>query len=159
MKYSYLKACIAAGLSEDKIKEIERFFDKEKKTLKDQKRKRFQYYGVRFSVSDTSFNDEDDGDDDTSDLDIPNVDRSPEETVVFNFEMDILYQTLSRLPEEDLDFIMTYFGEADENLSKLARMFDMPRSTASDKFKRLMKNIKKDFFNSCPGDYSMAFLK
>ena len=47
---------------------------------------------------------------------------------------------------------MTYFGEADENLSKLARIFDMPRSTASDKFKRLMKNIKKDFFNSCAAE-------
>ena len=64
--------------------------------------------------------------------------------------MEKLRECLARLSAEDREIILSVYGADPDkvNISAAARELDMPWSTVSDAHKRILADLKKDFFKN-----------
>lgn len=139
MIYKYEIACKEAGLTEEKISEIRKFFDGEKKKLK----RSIQYReeeGIVFN-SLTVMAEEYDGDEDNS-LD---AGFDLEETVIHAMELQRLNMCLSELSVDDREFIYAVFSEERGTIARISRETGIPRSTLVDRKERILRTLKEKF--------------
>lgn len=139
MIYKYEIACKEAGLTEEKIAEIRKFFDGEKKKLK----RSIQYRaeeGIVFN-SLTVMAEEYGGDEDNS-LD---AGFDLEETVIHAMELQRLNICLNELSVDDREFIYEVFSEERGAIARISRETGIPRSTLVDRKERILRTLKEKF--------------
>ena len=144
MIYKYEMACKEAGMNEEQIAEIRRFFDAEKKHLLRDKRAR-EKQGITFSYITTSEEEsEEAGDLDSREIVDENFNL--EEMIIHKFQMEKLNKVLGELSDEDREFLLSLFSFDSGGVSKLARVLGIPRETVRDRKKRLLKTVREKFF-------------
>lgn len=141
----YESACKQAGLSEDKIQEIRRFFDSEKKRLK-RRREAHDKCGYSFMSVQDLIENRDGWDIET--FDIPDGSTDVEAEICHKMDLEKLDVLLMELSEEDREFLLTCYEHTDISDVKLSEMLDMPRSTMRSRRERLVRLMKKRFEES-----------
>lgn len=141
MIYEYERACKEAGLSEEKIKEIRRMFDAEKKRLKRRKIAKEKSEWGYFSIDGELFKTERD----QGTMDIPDPNTNVERDVIEQCEMEQLRELLNALAPEDKRFLMDYYqGEYGEKMV-LAEKYGMTIQQANYRKNKLLERLRKDF--------------
>lgn len=139
MIYKYEIACKEAGLSEERIKEIRKIFDDDKKKLKRSMKFR-EEAGIVFNsltaLAEEYGGDEENGLDSGFNL---------EETVIHNWELEKLDICLNELSADDREFIIAVFSEERGTIFKMAKEMGIPRSTLMYRKEKILKSIKKSF--------------
>ena len=150
MYLKYENACIDAGFTKEKTKEVRKVCDSGRNKLLKQNQ-RMEAKGITLtSLSSLGLEDEEYGVPDPSFVSMDCVCSAES-------DMEILKGILQEFPSEKIEFLMIYFGEANKNLSLAARMVNIPRTTANGWKDQLMKKIRERFFEICPEDYTDIF--
>ena len=143
MIYKYELVCKEAGLSEEQIAEIRKFFDAEKKRLAYDKKTR-QDNGISFSYI-QNVDQNYDGDSDMEELDFVDENFDLEELIIHKLQLEKLSQALSELPETDREFLLAYYSEEYGSESSLARRLGIPRTTLIYRKEKLLKRLREIF--------------
>lgn len=106
MIYEYELACKEAGLSEEKIKEIRRMFDAEKKKLKRRKIAKDKCGWGFFAVEDLIV-----GDilHHKGAFDIPDAGISVEDEIIYKLDLERLNELLKEMDPDDKEFLLDCF--------------------------------------------------
>lgn len=137
MIYKYEIACKEAGLTEEKIAEIRKFFDGEKKKLK----RSIQYReeeGIVFNSLTVMAEEYDEDNSLDAGFDL-------EETVIHAMELQRLNMCLSELSVDDREFIYAVFSEERGTIARISRETGIPRSTLVDRKERILRTLKEKF--------------
>ena len=138
MRYEYYKACVEAGMPEEKIKELERFFDAEKKKLNNKKKRKEQLSILALSIdAETGVYAEDET-------------ISFETEMLYKEEIRIIHDIINSFGPSDREFLYDYFYKAEENISELARMHNVTRRVAEIRIKWLIKEMREKYFKQNP---------
>ena len=141
MIYEYELACKEAGLSEEKIKEIRRMFDAEKKRLKRRKEAKERYGWGYISIDGMTFKTERD----QGTLDIPDPNTNVEQEVMEQCEMEQLRELLNALATEDKRFLMDYYQCKYGEKMAVAEKYGMTIQQANYRKNKLLERLRKDF--------------
>ena len=141
MIYEYELACKEAGLSEEKIKEIRRMFDAEKKRLKRRKEAKERYGWGYISIDGMTFKTERD----QGTLDIPDPNTNVEQEVMEQCEMEQLRELLNALATEDKRFLMDYYQCKHGEKMVVAEKYGMTIQQANYRKNKLLERLRKDF--------------
>ena len=141
MIYEYELACKEAGLSEEKIKEIRRMFDAEKKRLKRRKEAKERYGWGYISIDGMTFKTERD----QGTLDIPDPNTNVEQEVMEQYEMEQLRELLNALATEDKRFLMDYYQCKHGEKMAVAEKYGMTKQQANYRKNKLLERLRKDF--------------
>ena len=141
MIYEYELACKEAGLSEEKIKEIRRMFDAEKKRLKRRKEAKERYGWGYISIDGMTFKTERD----QGTLDIPDPNTNVEQEVMEQCEMEQLRELLNALAPEDKRFLMDYYQCKHGEKMAVAEKYGMTIQQANYRKNKLLERLRKDF--------------
>ena len=141
MIYEYELACKEAGLSEEKIKEIRRMFDAEKKKLKRRKEAKERYGWGYISIDGMTFKTERD----QGTLDIPDPNTNVEQEVMEQCEMEQLRELLNALATEDKRFLMDYYQCKHGEKMAVAEKYGMTIQQANYRKNKLLERLRKDF--------------
>ena len=141
MIYEYELACKEAGLSEEKIKEIRRMFDAEKKKLKRRKEAKERYGWGYISIDGMTFKTERD----QGTLDIPDPNTNVEQEVMEQCEMEQLRELLNALATEDKRFLMDYYQCKHGEKMVVAEKYGMTIQQANYRKNKLLERLRKDF--------------
>lgn len=140
MIYKYEIACREAGLSEERIKEIRKIFDDDKKKLKREnecmEKNDITYYsvfGVRPEYEDME----------AYDIEDPSVNVEME--VIRKWEIEQLARFMKELSVDDRKFLYLYYEENGANDTMIARKLGIPRTTVQSRKKKLLKKLRKRF--------------
>ena len=136
MIYKYEIACIEAGLSQEKIAEIRRMFDKEKKRLKREnqsmEKNNIRYFAVDNVKDGNEF-------DQYAIVDL-NVDVEME--AIKKSELIKLKKVVLELTEDEREFLRICYEDARESDTRISKTLGIPRQTVQYRKKKLlMKNI------------------
>lgn len=145
MIYKYEKACKDAGMSEEQIDEIRRFFDAEKKRLK-RRRKAHDKCGFVFLSVQEMIDQYRGWDIET--FDIPDMATDVEAEIFHKMDLERLDMFLMELSDDDREFLLTCFSHDDFTEVQLSEMLNMPRSTMRSRRERLVRLLKKRFEES-----------
>ena len=142
MIYKYEIACREAGLNEEKIAEIRKFFDTEQKKLK-RLNEKMENSGL-FTVSVNALgSDCYDYDVDTYDIEDPTMDV--ENMVIKQMELSVLRSCMEELSQDDKEFLLACFTGERGAIMELAKKLGLPQTTVSSRKKRLFEQVKKSF--------------
>lgn len=143
MIYKYEIECRKAGLSEEQTNEIRKMFDKDKKTLKRERKSiqtEYQENGVRFfSMSETPVGDEDDY------FDVEDPDTNVEEEVIHKLQLERLRELLSELSEEDRNLLLAYHSGYKGCKKEYLEAVNLTKRKANYRIKALLKQLREDF--------------
>ena len=128
------------GESEEKIKEYKRFLDREKKRCK-RDREAKQAAGIVFNSLDALT-----GNDVEHEFDIPDPSQDVLEQIVHNDDLEMLRKCLRNLSQDERHLLDVYFGAEDEVAAQAANTLGIPVSTFKDRKNRILKKIRKEFF-------------
>lgn len=136
----YEKACREAGLSEEEIRKIRRVFDGEaKRNKRDREAKEKEGIVITHLEAYRDKNGEE--------IALPVYQESVEETILKEMELDVLRDCLKELPEEDRKFLNTLFSHREYGAEAYAaEKFGMTRDQVRWKKKKLLKELRKKFF-------------
>lgn len=142
MKYQYEMACQEAGLTEEQIAEIRKFFDREKKKMKRDLQAR-EKQGIGFhSLEDLEEkNGRDCGNGCDAGFDL-------EEMVIHRMDIEKLDRCLNELSMDDREFIYAIFSMQRGAIAKISRETGTPRTTLNDRKKRILRTLKEKFLKS-----------
>ena len=139
MIYKYEIACREAGLSDEKIKEIRKVFDDDKKKLKREnecmEKREITYYSI-FDV---------DPEYDFMSYEIADPSVNIEQDMIKKWEVEQLMIFVGELPLHDQEFLIAYFEEAGANDSKVAKKLGVPRTTVQSRRKKLLEKLRIRF--------------
>lgn len=128
------------GVTDEKIREYKRFLDREKKRCK-RDRKAKQVAGIVFNSLDALT-----GDDVEHEYEIPDPSQDVLKQIVHNDDLELLRKCLKNLSPDERHLLDVYFGAEDEVAAQAANVLGMPVSTFKDRKKRILKKLRKDFF-------------
>ena len=151
MKLSYEKACIEAGLPEEKIKEIRKVFNDSYNSMSTEIRRREKNGISRISISGMTDYEE------IGDYEIEDKSADLEHNYFLDYDFNVLNEVMAQLTNDERKFIMMYFDDACENVSAVARMANIPRTTATYRITRILDDIREKFFELNPGKDSEFF--
>ena len=142
MTKNYFMACVAAGLNEEEIKEIERMLDADYKRLgrrtKAQERLAESYGVVTMSVS-AMIGDSDM--DSIGDFDIP-ADINIEEQILHEMELEELRKCLGELKADDKDFLLECF-DSEIGCTKAGERRGLTKNQAHYKKCQLLEKLRE----------------
>ena len=144
MILKYERACREAELKKEQTqsqtKKIRNYLDNQKKKVREEKKAR-EKKGIVFCSWEKITETGDYQDYESEDMD---------EMVGNKMDMEKLRECLARLSAEDREIILSVYGADPDkvNISAAARELDMPWSTVSDAHKRILADLKKDFFKN-----------
>jgi len=143
MIYKYEIACREAGLSEEKIAEIRRFFDAEKKKLKREndviEKTKFQYFSMNEAI------DEERG---ITIYDVGDMNADTEMDAIKLWELEKLREYMSELSYEDQEFLYACFEDSRGAETRIAKKLGIPRQTVQYKKKKLIDHLRKKFMGA-----------
>lgn len=139
MIYKYEIACKEAGLNEEKIVEIRKVFDNDKKRLKREKQRMEEKDIHCFSID--AFQ----AGEDIERFDIADPNADTEALAIKNWELSKLREFLAELTTEDVEFIMACYQEAKESDERIAEKMGLTRNQVRYKKKILLKHLKERF--------------
>lgn len=139
MIYKYEIACKEAGLNEEKIVEIRKVFDNDKKRLKREKQRMEEKDIHCFSID--AFQ----AGEDIERFDIADPNADTEALAIKNWELSKLREFLAELTTEDVEFIMACYQEAKESDERIAEKMGLTRNQVCYKKKMLLKHLKERF--------------
>ena len=141
MIYEYKLACIEAGLSEERIKQIEQVFDTEYKHNRYEQAKREKYKMEILHVEGMIGQDGEVG---SFELPDPSVDI--EEDFIHRCDLDRLQDVLAMLSDDDREFIMTCFAYETSYIKRLRERFNLTTEGVRSKKRRILAELQKKFF-------------
>lgn len=142
MIYEYKLACIEAGLSEDKIREIAQVFDTEyKRNDYDEKKRR--KYGMEILHLEGMIGK--DGEEGT--YEVPDSAVDIEEDFIHQCDLERLRELLDELSDEDREFLMDCFDYENDYIKRISKKYDMTGAAVRWKKERLLKTLRKRFFD------------
>ena len=137
MIYKYELACREAGMSEEKIKEIRKIFDDEKKRLKRER----EYMAIHnigvFSPDAVQKDGEIIG------YEIPDMILDIEAEFVRKMELEELRKVIQMLSDEEREFLNICFEDVKNSNRRIAKQLGIPRTTVGDRKQKLLKKIRK----------------
>lgn len=139
MIYKYEIACKEAGLNEEKIVEIRKVFDNDKKRLKREKQRMEEKDIHCFSID--AFQ----AGEDIERFDIADPNADTEALAIKNWELSKLREFLAELTTEDVEFIMACYQEVKESDERIAEKMGLTRNQVRYKKKILLKHLKERF--------------
>ncbi len=144
MIYEYELACKEAGLSEEKIKEIRRMFDAEKKKLKRRKIAKDKCGWGFFAVEDLM----------VGDIlhykgafDIPDAGMSVEDEIIYKLDLERLNECLKEFRPEDKEFLLDCFKCKRGAETYTMEKYGMTRSSVRNKKRILIDRLRKQFID------------
>lgn len=146
MIYKYYLACKEAGLSDEKIREIDQVFDRDKKKVAYDKAVR-EEEGIVFN-SLSSFLDKD-----GEEIEFPACEEDVAEKVLRQIEIDLMTECLHELPKEDMEFLYRLFSGDRGIETQMRNELGMTRSEFRWKKKTLLKSIKEKILKKVGGDH------
>ena len=141
MIYEYKSACIEAGLSEERIKQIEQVFDTEYKHNRYDQEKRAKYSIEVLHIEGMIGQNGEVG---SFELPDPSVDI--EEDFIHRCDLCQLQKLLQELSEEDREFLMDCFSYEDNYIKRLSKKYEMTGSAVRWKKEKLLKTLREKFF-------------
>ena len=139
MLMKYVKACQEAGLSKEQTREIERVYDADKKRNRRRNEMKKEY--------DISIQSTDQGE---TIFEIVDDRVNIEADIIYEEEVRIILDIIRTFGEEDQKFVYDYFYKAEENISLLARMWNMARHKAKRRIDRLIGQMREEYFRRNP---------
>lgn len=141
MIYKYELACREAGLTEEQIANIRKVFKEQYDRMAYEKNVR-EKLGITFNNFSSFGLDEDE--DET--IDFADPDTDVEEEALHEIELGILRDCIKELPVDDREFLYAYYGGEYGVETALAKKYGVPRTTLQRRKERLLKRLKKSFF-------------
>lgn len=141
MIYEYKLACIEAGLSEERIKQIEQVFDTEYKHNRYEQAKREKYKMEILHVEGMIGQDGEIGS-----FELPDHSVDIEEDFIHRCDLCQLQKLLQELSEEDRAFLMDCFSYEGDYIKRLSKKYEMTGSAVRWKKEKLLKTIREKFF-------------
>ena len=135
----YVKACQEAGLSKEQTREIERVYDADKKRNRRRNEMKKEY--------DISIQSTDQGE---TIFEIVDDSVNIEAEIIYNEEVKTILDIIRTFREDDQKFIYDYFYKTEENISLLARMWNMARHEAKRRINRLIEQMREEYFKRNP---------
>lgn len=140
MRYEYEKACMEAGLSEEKTKEIRKFFDAESKRLKRQRKIRERHEIEVFSFEQVKDDFGWGADKSSAEKDDFNL----EEMVTTGLMLKQLRGLLAEMEEEDRNFLLALYGYGKYGAEcHVAEMYGWSRSKVRYKKANLLMILRE----------------
>lgn len=139
MIYKYEIACKEAGLNEEKIVEIRKIFDNDKKRLKREKQRMLEEDIRYFSV------DAFEAGEDVESFEIEDPNADTEALAMKNWELSKLREYLAELTPDDIEFIMACYQDAKDSDERIAEKMGLTRNQVRYKKKMLLKHLKERF--------------
>ena len=149
MIYKYYLACKEAGLSDEKIREIDQVFDRDKKKVSYDKKLR-EEEGIVFN-SLSSFLDKD-----GEEMDFPACEEDVAEKVLRQIEIDMMTECLHELPKEDMDFLYTLFGGDRGIETRMRKELGMTMGEFRWKKKKLLEAVRENFLKKVGGNHDTS---
>ena len=142
MIYEYELACKEAGLSEEKIKEIRRMFDAEKKKLKRRKAAKERYGWGFFAIEDLTV-----GGilHHKGAFDIPDAGMSVEDEIIHQLDLERLNECLAEFEPEDKEFLLDCFKCERGAETYTMEKYGMTRSRVRNKKRILINRLREQF--------------
>ena len=138
MLMKYVEACQSEGMSKEEIREFERVFEKEKKRNQYQNRLK-----EKMGILEVSW-------DEGKEYDVVDENADLEVYLCYKEEVQTILNIIELFEPEDRGFLLDYFYKAEGNTSKLARMYNMTRRTAEIRIKKLIKEMRIEYFKINP---------
>lgn len=139
MIYKYEIACKEAGLSEEKIKEIRKVFDDDKKKLKRENACMVKQEITYFNIFDV------DPEYDFMAYEIVDANVNIEQDMIKKWELEQLMRFVKELTIQEQEFITAYFEEVGANDTKIAKKLGLPRTTVQSRRKKLLEKLRRRF--------------
>ena len=73
-----------------------------------------------------------------------------EADIIYNEEVKTILDIIRTFREDDQKFVYDYFYKAEENISLLARMWNMARHEAKRRINRLVEQMREEYFRRNP---------
>jgi len=141
MKIKYERACMEAGLPEEKIQEIRRMFDADYKSMKRRKQakkeRKFVYYSLELLKAPEE--------DDVCYFDYPDPDMDLEQMMLHQLDLERLDEVLATIPEEERLFILDCFDKEWGAQKEIAEKYGMTPGAVKQKKHRIFKKIRQRF--------------
>ena len=141
MIYEYKLACIEAGLSEERIKQIEQVFDTEYKHNRYDQVKREKYKMEVLHVEGMIGQDGEIGS-----FELPDLSVDIEEDFIHRCDLCQLQKLLQELSKEDREFLMDFFNYEADYIKRLSKKYEMTGSAVRCKKEKLLKTLREKFF-------------
>ena len=150
MILKYEKACKAAcedkknPMTQNQVKKVRNYIDGQNKKLRKNKKKREEEGIVFNSLESLTESDE------VGDATLGTRTEDPLEIIIRDQDMDRLSICLNHLSESDREIILTIYGcdPKKVNIKRASELLNMKRTTVSDNHKRILADLKKDFFKN-----------
>ena len=142
MNRNMRKACMEAGLSEEEIEKLDKLFVADRVRLWYENRL-MKTLGI--TVATFSALEEIPGMMDKVMLATDNRNLSPEEAAISSDRTKLLHDALQILSEEERELLRVIYDEMDGNVSAAATKLGLPRETARDRHRSILKRLKKFF--------------
>ena len=136
MRIEYERACVEAGMPEEKIKELRRMFDAEYKKLKREKEAKTDVeYGI-YSLELLQSPDKGAGY-----FDIPDPDMDVEKRILHKIDMERLREVLNMISPEQREFILDCFDAEWGARKKIAEKYNMSTGAVKKRKWKIMKKL------------------
>lgn len=137
MKMFYRKALLAEGFDEksEKYKEIDKCFNTDLRAYQRDRQTRAEL-GITFNRLSTFIGEDADSNDCFA------SDEDVEEKILHEIELERLRDCLNKLPVEDRELLLRYYGGPHGELKKIATERGVPYKGLHKKVKRLLKKLR-----------------
>ena len=141
MRIEYERACVEAGMSEEKIKEIRKIFDADYKRLKRQneamKREGLDFLSLELLMDPAG---------DATAYNFIDPEADVEEEVMHRLDLEHLREVLSRISVKDREFIMDCFNTELGARQTIVEKYGMTLGAIKQKKHKIILKIRKLFF-------------
>ena len=141
MRIEYERACIEAGMPEEKIMEIRRLFDADYKRLKREKQERKEAGVVYYSLEHLR-----NPDGESCYFEIPDPNMDVEQRVLHELELEQLREILNRLSPRDKQFILDCYAAEWGEEKDIAEKYGITIATAYQRKRRIVLKLRELFF-------------
>ena len=141
MIYEYKLACIEAGLSDEQIKKIEQVFDTEYKAIQYDQTKREKYRVEILHIEGMVGPDGEIGSYDPEDYS-----TNIEEDFLHRCDLEHLQEVLSKLSDEDREFLMDCFIYEADYVKRLSAKYGITGRAVRWKKEKLINALREKFF-------------
>ena len=143
MKFTYEKACVCAGLTEEQADEIRKVFSRDRDRKRNRNRAMRKSGFCFYSVSDHSaWLMNSNGVEPEDDFQIPDPDTDVEREAIHNLQLWELRKMMERLSEEEREFLLESFG-AGEPIKKMAERYGVSKAEIIRRRDLLVKRLRR----------------